>query len=83
MRWFAAGRGGLDVVAGLGPRQYQATTFQQLIGLQHRHGAEAVGLAALADGGDALPRLPEAARYLLLQLICQLAVKGHGKCKLL
>jgi len=69
-----AGGGGLDVVAGLGPRQDEAAAFEQLIGLQHRHGAEAMGFAALADGGDALPWLPEAARYLLLQLICQLAV---------
>ena len=29
------------------------------------------------------PRLPEAARDLLLQLVCQLAVEGHGGPKLL
>lgn len=77
------GGGGLDVVAGLGPGQHQAAALQQLIGLQHRHGAQVVGLAALADGGDALPRSPDAALYLLLQLICQLAVAGHGGLKLL
>ncbi|WP_268884241.1 hypothetical protein [Aeromonas media] len=37
-----------------------------------------MGLAALADGGDALPRLPEAALYLLLQQGSQLTVTGHG-----
>ena len=72
------GGGGLDVVTGLGPGQNEAEALEQLVGLQHRHGAEVMGLAALADGGDALPRLPEAALYLLLQQGSQLTVTGHG-----
>ncbi len=42
-------RGGLDVVTGLGAGEDPPLTLQQLIGLQHRHRAQVVGLAALAD----------------------------------
>ncbi|VXA85160.1 conserved hypothetical protein [Aeromonas veronii] len=54
-----------------------------MIGLQHRHGAEPVGLAALANGGDALPRLPDAIVDLALQAVGQLLVKGHDLDQLL
>ncbi len=72
-----AGRCRLDVVAGLGAGEDPPLALQQLIGLQHRHGAQTMGLAALADGGDAFAGLPHPGFYLLLQAVGQLTVKGH------
>jgi hypothetical protein len=45
---------GIDEVAGARPGADQAAAFQQVVGLEHRGRADAVGLAGVAYRGHAL-----------------------------
>jgi len=73
-----AGRMGVDEVARAGACANQATTLQQVVGLEHGGRADAVGLAGIAHRWHALAGAEDAGADQFCDVVGKFFVAFHG-----